>query len=92
MRRPATWKCQPRRQVFSFGEGERIQRDWGPLYYSMKEVLDTCIDSGLGETHQRTKQPYWEEDDRAGAGRTRPVNASHVEKATGLRYEIKVTS
>jgi hypothetical protein len=62
----------------------------GGLYYNMKEVVDTCIDSGLGETHQRTRQPYWESDDRAGAGRTRPFNASYVEKATGLRYEIKV--
>ncbi|CEF83093.1 unnamed protein product [Fusarium graminearum] len=64
----------------------------GGLYYNMKEVVDTCIDPGLGETHQRTMQPYWENDGRAGAGRTTPGNASYVEKATGLRYEIKVMS
>ena len=64
----------------------------GPLYYSMEEVSDTCIDSGPGEPHQRTRQPYWDDDENAGAGRTRPVNASYVERAAGLRYEIKVTS
>lgn len=92
IRRPATWKCQPRRQVFSFAEGESRQRDWGPLYYCTKEVSDTCVNPGPGEPHRRTRQPYWDDDHRAVAGRTTPVNASYVEKAAGLRYEIKAAS
>jgi hypothetical protein len=49
-----------------------------------------CNDPGPGEPHQRTGQPYWDNDNGAGAGETTPVDASaslsHWEKAAGLRY------
>jgi hypothetical protein len=83
---------QPQRQVFH-GVGERREGLGASIQYSSTEegcIRYMCNDPGPGEPHQRTGQPYWDDDNGAGAGEMTPVDASaslfHWEKAAGLRY------